>query len=238
MASSGRVVVITGCSRGIGLGLVKEYAKRGGWQVVATCRNPDKSADQLSGSTTTHLLPCDISNDESIEACVKAIQALGVHRVDLLINNAGVSNKDHPDDPADKVDRQEMVDIYNTNVAGPMAVTKVMAPLMEASLDPVVINISSRLGSISSSNRYTTTSYQCSKAAVNMLTRCQAAAFPKVKMLSVHPGWVATDMGNSKNRQAPTTVDQSVAGIVKLADTAKDRESGSFWDFTGKEVPF
>ena len=71
-----------------------------------------------------------------------------------------------------------------------------------------------------------------------MLTRCQAAAFPKVKMLSVHPGWVATDMGNSKNRQAPTTVDQSVAGIVMLADTAKDRESGSFWDFTGKEVPF
>ena len=123
--------------------------------MVATCRNPDKSADQLqlSGSTT-HLLPCDISNDESIEACVKAIQALGVHRVDLLINNAGVSNKDHPDDPADKVDRQEMVDIYNTNVAGPMAVTKVMAPLMEASPDPVVINISSRLGSISSSNRY------------------------------------------------------------------------------------
>ena len=124
--ASGKVVVITGCSRGIGLGLVKEYAKRGGWQVVATCRNPDKSADQLqlSGSTT-HLLPCDISNDESIEACVKAIQALGVSRVDLLINNAGVSNRDHPDDPADKVDRQEMVDIYNTNVAGPMAVTKV-----------------------------------------------------------------------------------------------------------------
>jgi len=176
----GKVVVITGCSRGVGLGLVQEYAKRG-WQVVATCRSPEK-ADQLKSIAQDRpdlkVFACDISTDESITTCVSAIRSSGISKVDLLINNAGVSNRDHPDDPASTTDRTEFNSIFNTNVAGPLSVTKAMAGLLEASSHPVVINISSLLGSISSSSRFSTTSYQCSKAALNMLTRCQADAFP------------------------------------------------------------
>ena len=57
---------------------------------------------------------------------------------------------------------------------------------------PIVINISSTLGSMEGSPRFTTTSYQCSKAAVNMLTKCQAAASPSIKFVAVHPGWVCS----------------------------------------------
>ena len=154
MASS-KIVVITGGSRGIGLGLVKEYANRG-WQVIATCRNPEL-APQLKAfqdsSSKIKLLKCDINSDESIQTCVKAIGSLGVERVDLLINNAGVSNREHPDDMASQTDREEMVSIFNTNVGGPLSVTNAMAKFLEASEDPLVINISSLLGSISSTNR-------------------------------------------------------------------------------------
>ena len=71
--------------------------------------------------------------------------------------------------------------------------TNVCLPLLEASQceeSPIVINISSSLGSMVESPRFTTTSYQCSKAAVNMLTKCQAAATPAVKFVAIHPGWV------------------------------------------------
>ena len=71
--------------------------------------------------------------------------------------------------------------------------TNVCLPLLQASQSegsPIVINISSSLGSMVESPRFTTTSYQCSKAAVNMLTKCQAAATPSVKFVAIHPGWV------------------------------------------------
>ena len=71
--------------------------------------------------------------------------------------------------------------------------TNVCLPLLQASKSeecPIVINISSSLGSMVESPRFTTTSYQCSKAAVNMLTKCQAAATPSVKFVAIHPGWV------------------------------------------------
>ena len=57
--------------------------------------------------------------------------------------------------------------------------------------EAIVINISSLLGSSGGSNRFSTTSYQCSKAAINMLTKCQAAATPSVKFVAIHPGWVS-----------------------------------------------
>ena len=59
--------------------------------------------------------------------------------------------------------------------------------------EAIVINISSSLGSFAESPRFSSTSYQCSKAAVNMLTKCQAAATPEVKFVSVHPGWVSIE---------------------------------------------
>ena len=244
---SDKVIVVTGSSRGIGLGLVQEYAKRG-WQVVATCRNPD-NAHQLKTLAKDHLnikvMACDIDSTESIVNCLSAIRSAGICQVDLLINNAGVSNKDHPNDPAHKTDRDEFVSIFNTNVAGPLAVTQAMASLLEESADPVVLNISSRLGSISSVDKCTTTSYQCSKAALNMLTRCQADAYPNIKMLSVNPGWIATDMGTkamvagyNKGKKPPTLLQDSVDGIAAIAATAGSKKSGSFWDYSGTEMPF
>ena len=90
--------------------------------------------------------------------------------------------------------RKEFLDIFNINVGGCLEMTNVFLPLIQkeaASETPIVINISSSLGSMMESPRFTSTSYQCSKAAVNMLTKCQAAATPSVKFVAIHPGWVS-----------------------------------------------
>ena len=62
---------------------------------------------------------------------------------------------------------------------------------VEKGAEAIVINISSTFASLTEAPRYATTSYQCSKAAVNMLTKCQADAIPTVKFVAVHPGWVS-----------------------------------------------
>ena len=80
--------------------------------------------------------------------------------------------------------------------------TQAFLPFLKKSTkNPRVINISSGLGSMSSSPRFSTTSYQCSKAAVNMLTKCFAYDAKDIIFVAMHPGWVQTDMGSAKNRK-------------------------------------
>ena len=85
-------------------------------------------------------------------------------KIDLLINNAGISNKDHPDDLASNTDATEFDHIMHTNVTSSLSMTQAFLPMLRKSQDrPMVINISSGLGSLSKSPRFSTTSYQCSK---------------------------------------------------------------------------
>ena len=84
--------------------------------------------------------------------------------------------------------------------------TQAFLPFLKKSTkNPRVINISSGLGSMSSSTRFSTTSYQCSKAAVNMLTKCFAYDAQEIIFVAMHPGWVQTDMGSAKNRKGDIT---------------------------------
>ena len=160
--------------------------------------------------------------------------------------------------------------------------TNTFLPLLEAPSNPAdtsgqvgsstVINISSLLGSCEGSGRFSTTSYQCSKVAVNMLTKCQAAASPTIKFIAIHPGWVSkvimsmvnfnlvvffrktiivtilgirtshlqvqTDMGSAKNRSPPVTVKDSANGIIDTASNLPLEQSGSFFSWQGKKIPY
>ena len=128
--------------------------------------------------------------------------------------------------------------IQHTNVTGPMMVTQAFLPLLEKSDHPKVINISSGLGSCSASPRFSTTGYQCSKAALNMLTKCFADEKKNVTFVAIHPGWVQTDMGKSKNRDPPVTVSDSAKGILDVASSISDDKSGGFYSFEGKVLPY
>ena len=97
MAATTKTVLITGCSRGIGLGLVKEFLKNG-FSVIATCRVPEKATELcevLSKNGQRAPMTLDTSSISSVESCKSQI-VQEYDRLDVLINNAGISNKNHP----------------------------------------------------------------------------------------------------------------------------------------------
>ena len=92
-----KTALITGSSRGIGLGLVKEYIQLG-YKVFATCRTPEKAKELslvLAENGQRPPLTLDVTSIASIEDCKKVV-AKETNQLEVLVNNAGISNKDHP----------------------------------------------------------------------------------------------------------------------------------------------
>ncbi|XP_030437062.1 uncharacterized protein LOC115660159 isoform X2 [Gopherus evgoodei] len=144
--------------------------------------------------------------------------------------------------------------VYATNVTGPLLVSQAFLPLLkkaaQGSPQPglscskaAIVNMSSDSGSIMNLFGWQmgqVVSYRCSKAALNMLTKCQSLGYEGDGILSiaVHPGWVQTDMGSSTPDQAPLTVDVSVQGILNVLPTLSNKDNGAFVNWEGKVLPW
>uniref|UniRef100_A0A8C8SSV6 C-factor-like n=1 Tax=Pelusios castaneus TaxID=367368 RepID=A0A8C8SSV6_9SAUR len=144
--------------------------------------------------------------------------------------------------------------VYTTNVTGPLLVSQVFLPLLKKAAQgcpqkgmscskAAIVNISSEAGSIQNVliwNMGQFISYRCSKAALNMLTKCQSLVYGNDGILSVavHPGWVQTDMGNSISPEAPLTVVASAQGILTMLPTLSEKDNGAFVSWEGKVVPW
>ena len=227
-------VLITGASRGIGLGLVKEYLNNN-WNVLATCRNPSKASELstvLKNANQPAPFSCDVTDDTSIKNCFDSI-CKQVQSVNMIINNAGISNETHPEELPSKIKRDELLSIMNTNVGGIVVVTQTFMPLLQGDQKKIV-NISSGLGLTKIITAPRSTSYCCSKAAVNMLTKIQSLEWTDVTFLAVHPGWVQTDMGKSGNRSPPVSIEESASGIYNVAQKCSKEQSGNYWNWTGE----
>ena len=237
-----QTVLITGASRGLGLGLVKEFLSHG-YRVIATCRNPQQATDLRQALELADQAPpvaLDVANDGSVESLRDYLLSKNI-QVNHLINNAGISNKDHPVEDPDKVDREEMLAIFNTNIAGVAKVTEASGVLRAENKGGKVINISSGMGSISltlQSGRYNAVSYRCSKAGQNMLTACLALQHPHLTFVMLHPGWVQTDMGGAGGRTADISTQQSVEGIFNVFSGLTPAQSGTFLDWKGDQLTF
>ncbi|XP_027762255.1 uncharacterized protein LOC114069564, partial [Empidonax traillii] len=107
-----------------------------------------------------------------------------------------------------------------------------------------IVNMSSYAGSIEDVYVWEfgqVVSYRCSKAALNMLTKCQSLAYKEHGILCVtfHPGWVQTDMGGSgESFKPPLTVDDSVQGMLKVLSSISEKETGTFLNWEGKVLPW
>ncbi|XP_050834817.1 uncharacterized protein LOC103816685 isoform X3 [Serinus canaria] len=218
MAALARSVLVTGSNRGIGLELVRQLAAspQPPQHIFATCRDPEgpggKALQELAAQhSSIKLVQLDTVNLSSIQS---AMQTVGNHLKDrglnLLINNAGISS--HA--TLCSLDSQEMLDVFATNVVGPLQVVKEFLPLLEQAAKgtgkeglscsrAAVINISSKLGSIGLCLRVPEAPmypYRASKAAQNMVTRCLAVELQDkgILCMAIHPGWVKTDMGTQE----------------------------------------
>ena len=211
-------VMIIGASRGIGLELARQYA-RDGWRVHATTRTPGQPGKlgEIKGDVILHEL--DVRCGEHITRLANTVLDEGI---DVLIHNAGVSDRSH--------DRETVMAI---NARAPVHVTQALFDAVRRGEQKKIIWMSSQLGARHGSTR-SLGSYGDSKAALNDALRALAPDWGKAGLIAIvlHPGWVRTDMGG---RGAPLAVEESVTGIRQVIATLSPMHHGRFWTWDGRE---
>ena len=211
-------ILIVGASRGIGLGLAREFKSRG-WDVTATERSNSEELHSLDGVTVETV---DIADPSTF-----AVDG----EYDAVIVNAGITGAKHQS--SEQATANEVAEVMMTNAFGPAHLGKKLLPRIKQGGS--LSFMSSLMGSIEdSSGGYEL--YRTSKTAQNMLAKGIAENEAKergVTVLSLHPGWVQTAMGGPG---APVSVEESVKG---LADVVENANGGyAFVDYTGKTLPF
>ncbi|WP_366555299.1 SDR family oxidoreductase [Aquibaculum sediminis] len=223
-------VVVTGANRGIGLALTRGFLADG-WQVHACCRHPEKATKlrALEGDLSLHRL--EVTDALQVSALARS---LADQPVDLLINNAGSRGARAR---LGAVDYDSWARVMAVNVMGPLRMTEQFAPLVALSERRLIVNVSSVMGSIARNSGGDDYLYRSSKAALNMVTRSLAVdlAAQGITVVSVHPGWVSTDMGGAS---APLTADSSAADLRSLFERLQPADSGGFFDHDGSVIPW
>ena len=228
-------IFITGANRGIGLELTKQLLKEGN-KIMAGCRNLEAAAElgELQKEFDhLHLVELAVDDEESVVSCFKKLSDDN-QKIDLLLNNAGII--DWTDLNAVTFDSLEKV--YRTNLIGALMVLRASIPCLRRSEQPLVVNLSSRLGSISlrgNTQLGGAIAYQCSKAALNMLTKQSAIDLSAIgiRVISMSPGWVRTEMGGS---DAKYEVNESVRLMLQTLNNLQPGDSGIFLGEDGVEI--
>ncbi|PRY02420.1 SDR family NAD(P)-dependent oxidoreductase [Allonocardiopsis opalescens] len=222
--------LITGSNKGLGY----ETARRliaAGHTVYLGARDPGRgrrAAEELGARP----LLIDVADDASVAAAAKAVEADG--GLDVLVNNAAITGEFIG---VAEATAEHLRAPYETNVLGVVRVTHAFLPLLRRSAAPVVVNVSSGLGSMTRvttpealESRFPGLGYQSSKAAVNMLTVQYAMAFPGMRVNCVDPGYTATDLNGRTGTQ---TVEEGAEIIVRMALLGPDGPTGGFFNAAG-----
>lgn len=213
--SEQRIALVSGANRGIGREIARQLVEEHGYLVLAGARDPSKV--DLPGSVLP--VELDVADPASVDAARKRIDS-DPGRLDVLINNAGVGG---PADRAADVDPEEAHRVLETNLFGAWRLAQAVLPLLRASDDARIVNISSGMGQLAEmGGGYS--AYRISKTALNALTRVLAADEPGIRVNSICPGWVRTDMGGSA---APRSVEEGANTAVWLA-TAQQVPTAGF----------
>ncbi|KAH8828829.1 short-chain dehydrogenase-like protein [Flagelloscypha sp. PMI_526] len=227
--------LITGSTRGLGLGLVQFLSSKPSSEVshvFATGRKPSESLTKLieANPDRVRFVELEVSNASSVHKAVKEVEdILSAHKatLDVLINNAAIANFT-PNGVETMSDLQETL---NVNVIGMHLVTAGFLPLLRKGKGKKIANVSSNLGSMTLSpqwSQFPAPAYKISKAATNMLTSQYANDLVKEEfsVFSYNPGWVKTDMGS---QAADLSVEQSVTAIFDIISRANIESSGKFF---------
>ncbi len=247
---SGKVALVTGAARGIGVEISRELAALGAHVIVAA-RDPQKAQEvaatlRARGGAASSL-KLDVTHEADRKAAYEAIAA--AHgKLDILINNAGIL-LDSPDGgtPAPRQPSQALPAVlrqtFEVNFFAPVFLTQVLLPLLKRSEAPRVVNVSSIRGSLAhlsdpASPVYPVRAlgYDTSKAALNAFTILIAEELrgTPIKINAIHPGWVKTEMGGG---QAPVSVEEGARTAVRYATLGEDGPTGGFF-FLDERLPW
>jgi NAD(P)-dependent dehydrogenase (short-subunit alcohol dehydrogenase family) len=227
-----KTTLITGANKGLG----RETARRllaDGHDVWLAARDRSRgqaAADQLGA----RFVQLDVTDEDSVAAAAARVAEATGGRLDVLINNAGITGGRKP---AAEVTAEDVRRVFETNVFGVVRVTHAFLPLLERSERPVIVNVSSGMGSIAVTTdpeRLESTligiAYPASKTAVNMLTTQYAKAFPEIRINAVDPGYTATDLNGHSGTQS---VEEGTDAIVAMAKLDPSGPTGTFVDRNG-----
>lgn len=226
-----RVALVSGGNRGIGLEIARQLARRGLLVALGT-RDPGKgqqAAEQLlSEGLELPVVALDVSDQASCRRAVSEVAEM-FHRLDVLVNNAGVFLDTSASGMSTSLDVSPATveATMRTNLIGPMMLMQAAVPLMREQGYGRIVNLSSGLGQLSDmGGNYA--AYRMSKTALNALTRTAAVdlAGTNIKVNSMCPGWVRTDMGGP---EATRSVEQGAETAVWLATLDDDGPTGGFF---------
>ena len=236
-----RIALVTGGNRGIGLEVCRQLAQRG-LRVVLGSRDLAKgvaAAGELiasggggGGGGSVAARQLDVANVQSIRECMAWVRR-DLGRLDILVNNAGIMVDEGDADPVEEL---EIVrDTMQTNVYGPLLLSRLAIPIMKSRRYGRIVNLSSGMGSLTEMGAGYI-AYRMSKAGINVVTRVLAAESEGMGILvnSVDPGWVKTDMGG---RGATRNVAKGAESVVWLATLPDNGPTGGFFH-DRKAVPW
>ena len=222
------ITLVTGANKGLGYETARQLIERG-HTVYVGARDPERGAAAAS-ALGARFVQLDVTDDASVESALGVIAA-GEGRLDVLVNNAGISATGDVTGPI-------ALEVFDTNAVGIVRVTQAALPLLEHSENPVVVNVSSALGSfwaVTNPERrqfhFPSIVYGSSKAAVSMLTVQYAKSFPDIKFNAVEPGFTATELTPFSGAGQP--VEEGAAVIVRMATIGKDGPTGTFEEGDG-----
>lgn len=215
-------VLITGISRGIGKATAQKFLNEG-YYVIGTSMTGDVDFSHEN----LKVVQLDLTKGNSINKCLDSIE-----KIDILINNAGALF----DDEETAVVTDLLRKTLEVNLIGTIDLTERF--ISKINKGGHVVFISSSAGSLAeteteSHNPGHYPAYKISKAALNMYMRTLAMRLKDIKVSSIHPGWVKTDMGGE---DAPMTPEEAALHIFNTA-TNEDIETGQFW-FKGERYPW
>ena len=224
----GLVWLITGVNRGIGRALALKVLSDGD-TVYGISRKDYDSVKKISKDfgDRFRLITADLRYEDDMEKIARDLD----ERIDFLMNNAGVMfREDYPNFFQDT-----FLETMKVNTFAPLKLTSILDRDGKFNSGAKVVNTSSILGSISQASSTPSYSYSISKAALNMVTRLLSnqLRMKEIVVISVHPGWVRTDMGG---RAAPVLPEESAKGIVALARKITMKDTGKFFDYTGRSI--
>jgi NAD(P)-dependent dehydrogenase (short-subunit alcohol dehydrogenase family) len=247
--STARRAVVTGAGRGLGLEWVRQL-RAAGWVVVACARRPETSSGLAAvagagAGAGVGVERLDVTSAED----VRRVAALVVDTwggLDLLVNNAGVDRARPGSDasigPLAAIDADELAEVIRVNAVAPVIVTQAFAPALAKGERAVVVNVSSRLGSLaiaaSGADPYGRSyGYRMSKAALNMATVHLAGDLAEqgTVVVAMSPGFVRTDM---TSWSADLTVEESVGSQLATVTRLGPSDSGTYLSRDGEPLPW
>lgn len=234
-------ILITGGNKGIGFEVAKQIAQLG-YYVYLGCRDEEKGLSAVNnlkaaGLTNIEFLKIDVSDLNSVKQAVAVLQSK-VDALDILINNAAIAGMQPQN--ISVCDITAVKEVFNTNYFGLIQTTQHFLPLLKKAPLPVIVNVSSELGSLSmqtsegrNPNWDNFHVYGASKTALNIFTINLAREMrgTNFKINSVTPGYTATDLNNFAGFKSAA---QGAEPIVKLATIGEDGPTGQFFSHEGK----